>query len=190
MLIINELLRCSNEAGEKIRQEIELNTQFADSSTSGQSKYQQISAQLTKSLRPSVATATHPMRSIKTLSAMLQHHRNIGSSPLAPNAGRKLYVKESATCRQLVLSNYDEICEIIKLQLNTKNTPYINFVLLMLITRLAALNPAHFVEKKYFSDAMQYLLNCVRSSQIRANAFSSIGMYLGSFLSEFSVFQL
>lgn len=98
---------------------------------------------------------------------------------------------ESIVCRQLIKDNYDYICLDVLLQrfflnpylivdisflFRNSRSPYIQHILLTILPRLAAFNRECLVEK-HLAQAMNYLLGMLKSREKdRASAFVTIGL--------------
>ncbi|KAG6451388.1 serine/threonine-protein kinase mTOR [Manduca sexta] len=84
-------------------------------------------------------------------------------------------IYESAVCRKLLTEKFEKICQDIMAQrlLKTQGVPQI---LLIIIPRLAAFNKEYFL-KKYLSHTMHYLISSLRSRERDRNmAFTTIGL--------------
>ncbi|CAG2117757.1 unnamed protein product, partial [Medioppia subpectinata] len=174
LLILNELLRCSNDSGDVIGRELE-------------HKYNQIienqsnhrSSQLSKLFRSHTNIQTQPTvpsYGLRDLNSVVKYHKEMGLAPIPSSQHKYRPPKLSQTCRQLLLDNFDDLCAQVMLQLHCKNTPNINHVILTVIPSLAALNPDKFAARKYIKETIVYLLNNLRLSPARSLAFISLGL--------------
>lgn len=85
-----------------------------------------------------------------------------------------LSVNESATCRQIIIDNYDEICEKVLEQKFSKSV-YVQQSLLNILPRLAAFNREEFV-KKHLKNIVNYLLSTLKGKEKdRSIAFITLG---------------
>lgn len=83
--------------------------------------------------------------------------------------------QESAVCRQLLLDNYDEICDKIMEQKLSRSV-YVQQTMFVILPRLAALNREIFV-RKHLKNIMYYLLNFLRGKEKDRNmAFLTLGL--------------
>ncbi|KAL8588022.1 hypothetical protein ACOMHN_026139 [Nucella lapillus] len=159
LLIINELLRCSNMEGERLRQEIE-----------------DVTAQQIHHERASKEMGSK-MRSNGTVSALQQLQQK--SSPLAifssggKNTSQKAPVSESRCCRDLMQANFDKVCNIM-LRCRASRAFYVQQALLAALPRLAAFNPTVF-SRAYLSETINFLLASLKRDRDRTQAFQAIG---------------
>lgn len=183
LLVLNELLRCSNSEGEKMRQEIEdANNQTQINDTSNPlSRYQSFkdrsTLSFTKSLKALSYSSGHqatPSHGLKGLSAIVQYHKAIGVTPGVTPRSRKLPLYESQTCKQLITENFDMITRLIMKQRASRN-PYVQHIILLLLPRLASFNPSVYVQF-YLQDTMSHLLRCLQQNRERHQAFLAIGL--------------
>ena len=85
-----------------------------------------------------------------------------------------LSINESATCRQIIIDNYDEICTKVLEQRHLK-TSYVQQSLLNILPRLAAFNREEFV-KKHLKNIVDYLLYTLKTREKdRSIAFVTLG---------------
>lgn len=85
-----------------------------------------------------------------------------------------LSINESATCRQIIVDNYDEICLKVLDQRHLK-TSYVQQSLLNILPRLAAFNREEFV-KKHLKNIVEYLLYTLKNREKDRNiAFVTLG---------------
>ncbi|KAF5285925.1 hypothetical protein FQA39_LY04386 [Lamprigera yunnana] len=151
LLVLNELMRCSNLSWE--RQYTSLK-ESADMRQTSDEYFSTISMQPRfKSLHNKVSPS----------------YQNISMNVLYKT------VSESSVCRQLISEQYDYICLDVIAQSNARS-PYIQNVLLIILPRLAAFNSVQFSEN-YLPIAMNYLLNTLKGREKeRSNAFITIGL--------------
>ncbi|XP_073962067.1 serine/threonine-protein kinase Tor [Choristoneura fumiferana] len=157
LLILNELLRCSNAAWEKkyttLMQSLDTQKDIAMSDD--------IIFISTKLHSPSVKRG-YLCDGFKT-----------------ENVTYPVSIYESAVCRTLLTEKFEKICHDVMAQrmLKAQGVPQ---VLLIIIPRLAAFNKEYFL-KKYISSTMNYLLSSVRSRERDRNmAFTTIGLVAAS----------
>lgn len=85
-----------------------------------------------------------------------------------------LSINESATCRQIIVDHYDEICTKVLEQRHLK-TSYVQQSLLNILPRLAAFNREEFV-KKHLKNIVEYLLYTLKNREKDRNiAFVTLG---------------
>ncbi|XP_076451616.1 serine/threonine-protein kinase mTOR-like isoform X2 [Babylonia areolata] len=165
LLVINELLRCSNMEGERLRQEIEDVTA------------QQISHERSSKDWVTSNDMGSKMRSNGTVSALQQLQQK--SSPLAifssggKNSSHKAPVSESKCCRDLMQSNFDKVCNIM-LRCRASRAFYVQQALLAALPRLAAFNPGVF-SRAYLTETINFLLASLKRDRDRTQAFQAIG---------------
>ncbi|XP_054720357.1 serine/threonine-protein kinase mTOR-like [Uloborus diversus] len=181
LLVINELLRCSNVEGEMIRQELEdIIQQQASHEAHGQ-RYSFLkelgTGSLTKSFR-ALHQLHHSSQSGSQkgigLSAVVKYHKALGTYPGIVMSSRRIQVFESSTCKSLMIEHFDTICVQV-LRFRTSKNVHIQQILLSIIPRLAAFQTKRFV-KSYLQETMAYLLVCLRRDRERYNAFNAVGL--------------
>ncbi|KAH7985997.1 hypothetical protein HPB52_025269 [Rhipicephalus sanguineus] len=178
LLVISELLKCSNIEGERVRQELEEVT----SQQARHEAHRSSGSSLTRSLRALQQMQEH--RGARA--ALLRYHRAQGFQPASIMHPHQLHgghrhhthrlvpTHESNTCKRLLDEKFDQICERVLRQRALRN-PYIQHALHMVLPRLAAFQTQRFV-KRYLADTMDYLLGCLRRERERSWAFLSIGL--------------
>ncbi|KAL3228149.1 hypothetical protein MRX96_004063 [Rhipicephalus microplus] len=149
LLVISELLKCSNIEGERVRQELEEST--------GGARAALLRYHRAQGFQP--ASIVHSYQ----LHGGHRHHTH-----------RLVPTHESNTCKRLLDEKFDQICERVLRQRALRN-PYIQHALHMVLPRLAAFQTQRFV-KRYLADTMDYLLGCLRRERERSWAFLSIGL--------------
>lgn len=83
-------------------------------------------------------------------------------------------VQESSACRQIMIDNYDEICQRIMEQRTVKSN-YVQHSLFSILPRIVAFNRDLFV-LNHLSSTINYLLNTLRGKEKdRNNAFVTLG---------------
>lgn len=187
IMVMNELLRCSNIEREKIRQDIEemlFKPSIISESPNPLDKYhshhisKEEGSLFTRSLRTLSAHASQhlytPGHGLKGLSAIVQYHKTIGVTPGLIPQTRKLVLYESPTCKALVSEKFETICQVVLKQKSSRN-PLVQHVLLLLIPRLAAFQPKSFA-CNYLNDTITYLLKCLHNNRERSQAFLSMGL--------------
>ncbi|BFZ23557.1 hypothetical protein BsWGS_26596 [Bradybaena similaris] len=161
LLIINELLRCSNNEAERLRIEIE-------DIVSEQTNYDKTSKD--------VATRSRSNGGVSTLQQIQQK-----SSPLyaffpgAKDPPQKIPVPliESKTCKDLMNGNFDRICNLMLAHRTTRST-YVQHTLLICLPRLAAFNPPVF-SRIYLQDTINFLLGILKREREKTQAFLAVG---------------
>lgn len=178
LLVISELLKCSNIEGERVRQELEEVT----SQQARHEAHRSSGSSLTRSLR----ALQHMQEHRGARAALLRYHRAQGFQPASivhsyqlhgghrHHTHRLVPTHESNTCKRLLDEKFDQICERVLRQRALRN-PYIQHALHMVLPRLAAFQTQRFV-KRYLADTMDYLLGCLRRERERSWAFLSIGL--------------
>lgn len=150
LLVINELMRCSNSEWEHT---YELLLEKTDTKQSGDDY---------------LAVFNKP-RFVHTFNKRVPQYQNIISNSF------QIPVIESALCRQLVQEKYNYVCLDVLNQRNLRN-PYVQQTLMVILPRLAAFNRKSFVEN-HLPIAMNYLLGTLKSREKdRALAFITIGL--------------
>ncbi|XP_025831250.1 serine/threonine-protein kinase Tor [Agrilus planipennis] len=107
----------------------------------------------------------------------LQHCYNKKSASFVhfPSSALHTPINESSVCRQLVFENYDYICLDVTAQ-SSSRSPHIQKILLIILPRLAAFNPRRFADK-HLPVTMNYLLNTLKGREKeRSSAFVTIGL--------------
>lgn len=159
LLVINELLRCSNVEGERLRQEIE-------EVSAQQSQHERISKEMGSKSRSN--------GSMSTLQQLQQK-----STPLVifglggRNMHQKAPVYESKTCKDLMSSNFDKVCEYM-MRYKMSRSFFVQQALLASLPRLAAFNKEAF-SRIYLSEAVNLLLLSLKRDRDRTQAFQAIG---------------
>lgn len=164
LIVLNEILRCSNAVWER--------------------KYTSL-----KRLHPEQArshdVSSNSFPRFKTPFSD-RFHANNHSTNLSPSSypydydsdskfsRQHLSINESATCRQIIIDNFDEICAKVLEQRHLK-TSYVQQSLLNILPRLAAFNREEFV-KKHLRTIVDFLLYTLKHREKDRNiAFVTLG---------------
>lgn len=166
LIVLNEILRCSNAVwerkytslkrlhSEQPRGHDDSSNMFPRLKTSFAEKFGQASGTTSTYISPS----SYPY-DYDTDSKFSRQH---------------LSINESATCRQIIIDNYDEICSKVLEQRHLK-TSYVQQSLLNILPRLAAFNREEFV-KKHLKNIVEYLLYTLKNREKdRSIAFVTLG---------------
>jgi len=158
LLIINELLRCSNIEGERVRQEME---EISQQQQQHERTYRDIH---------SLKGKHHAVGSLQQIQQK--------SSPLGSMGGPRNVQKanffESRTCKHLMNEKFNRICQVVLRHRQSRN-PLIQQTLLSVLPRLAAFQPKTFVTN-YLDETLLYLLGSLRKDRERSAAFQAIGL--------------
>lgn len=166
LIVLNEILRCSNAVWERKymalkrlqpeqRGHDDSSTVFPRFKTSFTDKFSGTSS----SHVPQFLTQSSYLYDFDTDSKFSRHHLSINESP---------------TCRQIIIDNYNEICERVLEQKSTKST-YVQQSLLNILPRLAAFNREEFV-RRHLKNIVSYLLTTLREKKNDRNiAFITLG---------------
>ncbi|KAG7166823.1 Serine/threonine-protein kinase mTOR-like [Homarus americanus] len=154
LLVLNELLRCSNNEWERLVKQLRHLTHYQTPAPK-------------KGSLPSSSHTPHDL-----LSTLPSHsNTTIGGTETTILD----HPCESRTCRELILEKYDDISTQVLNQRNSRNT-IIQSALLQILPRLAALNKEKF-SQNYLSGTMTYLLGCLRGrDKERPAAFVTLGL--------------
>uniref|UniRef100_T1ISC3 Serine/threonine-protein kinase TOR n=1 Tax=Strigamia maritima TaxID=126957 RepID=T1ISC3_STRMM len=166
LILINELLRCSSAEGERLRQELH---ETAQQQQNHDQSYKELVYH--SRLKPPVL-----------FSLNFQHLHQKGTSNqlltttlfASLQQSPKLPVCESNTCKELMNENFDQICEQVLKQRNTRSV-FVQQTLLAVLPRLASFQTQKFIDG-YLNDTMSYLLGCLRRERERFNAFTAVGL--------------
>lgn len=165
LIVLNEVLRCSNAVWER--------------------KYTSLKRLHPEQPRISHDDTSHVFPRFKTPFTDKFHfaHTSQNMSPSSypydydtdsKFSRQHLSINESATCRQLIIDNYDEICAKVLEQRHLK-TSYVQQSLLNILPRLAAFNREEFV-KKHLKVIVDYLLYTLKNREKdRSIAFVTLG---------------
>lgn len=166
LIVLNEILRCSNAAWERKYMSLKrLHPEQSKQSEDSSHIFPRFKNQLTDKFGHS-----------STRRAQFFPHR---SYPFDFDTDSKfsrqhLSINESATCKQIILDNYDEICHRV-LQQRYLKTSFVQQSLLNILPRLAAFNRVEFVEK-HLRVIIDFLLNTLRNKEKDRNiAFVTLG---------------
>lgn len=150
ILVLNELLRCSNATWERKYTNLMESTDIKQP----QSSDDQI-------------TVIPRLKSSYSKCPLQYHNINIDSA--------HTIIYESSVCRQLIIEKYDNICSDVMTQRNSRSA-HIQQALLVILPRLAAFNRVRFLNN-HLNSTLQYLLITVRSREKdKTAAFITIGL--------------
>lgn len=150
LLVMNELMRCSNSEWEHKYEEL---LEKTDTKQNGDDYF---------------AVFNKP-RFFHAFNKRVPQYQNITSNTF------QIPVIESPMCRLLVQEKYNYICLDVLMQRNSKN-PYVQQTLMVILPRLAGFNKKIFVES-HLPITMNYLLTTLKSREKdRALAFITIGL--------------
>lgn len=150
LLVMNELMRCSNSEWEHKYEEL---LEKTDTKQTGDDYF---------------AVFSKP-RFFHSFNKRAPQYQNIISNTF------QIPVIESPMCKQLVQEKYNYICLDVLLHRNVRS-PYVQQTLLVILPRLAAFNRKFFVEN-HLPITMNYLLTILKSREKdRAAAFITIGL--------------
>ncbi|CAL1276555.1 unnamed protein product [Larinioides sclopetarius] len=181
LLVINELLRCSNVEGEMIRQELEDIIQQQATHEAHGHRYTFLKelgqGSLTRSFRALHQLHHNNQGSSQKgigLSAVVRYHKALGTYPGDLMPSRRTQVCESNTCKLLMNEHFDTVCQQVLRYKSIKNL-HIQQTLLNILPRLAAFQTKRFVTN-YLSETMAYLLGCLKRDRERYNSFNAVGL--------------
>lgn len=150
ILVLNELLRCSNATWERRYTSLMESTDIKQP--------QSLEDQITVVPRLKSSFSKWPPQF---------HNINMDST--------HTIIYESAVCRQLIIEKYDNVCHDIMAQ-RTSRSAHIQQALLLILPRLAAFNRVRFLNN-HLSSTLQYLLLTVRGREKdKTAAFITIGL--------------
>uniref|UniRef100_A0A1B6E046 Serine/threonine-protein kinase TOR n=1 Tax=Clastoptera arizonana TaxID=38151 RepID=A0A1B6E046_9HEMI len=165
LLVLNELMRCSNAKWEHTYEDLMLRLQCEPTQPSSDSV----------GIFPRLKSPLSSSKS-RQLGAYSYSSYKIGSLPLPnnkTNADHALY--ESAACRSLITEHFDDICNEVLSQ-RISRSPHIQHTLFAILPRLAAFNKEKFV-LSHLNPSMVYLLTTLRGRERdRATAFTTVGL--------------
>ncbi|XP_064598762.1 serine/threonine-protein kinase mTOR-like [Liolophura sinensis] len=171
LLIINELLRCSNVEGERLRIEME---EITAQQNQHRKTYKELQG---KKVQGNVSALQQLQNKLSPLS-------NFGLS--ARPLQSKATFFESRTCKELMSSHFEKVCGMV-LRHRGSRSLFVQQTLLMVIPRLAAFNPPLF-SRKYLIDTMNFLLIILKNSKEKTQAFQAVGLLAVSVQEEISSF--
>ncbi|XP_064091213.1 serine/threonine-protein kinase mTOR-like [Macrobrachium nipponense] len=167
LLVLNELLRCSNNEWERMVKQLDHLTHY----------------QMPSHKKDSMSSVVKRLRGQGTLTSSSHGtHDLVSGLPSHANSaigGTETTILdqpcESRTCRELILEKYDSICNQVLGQRNIRNG-IIQSAILQILPRLAALNKDKF-SQSHLPDTMTYLLTCLRGrDKERPTAFVTLGL--------------
>ncbi|KAH9523104.1 hypothetical protein Btru_065813 [Bulinus truncatus] len=160
LLIINELLRCSNNDAERLRIEVE-------EITSEQIIHEKSSKEVGNKTRGLAAVS--PLQQIQQKSSPLYVF-----CPGARESQQKIPLFESKTCKDLMNGNFDRICNLMLTHRISRNI-YVQQTLQSSLPRLAAFNPQVF-SRIYLQDTINFLLGILKKERDRGSQpFLAVG---------------
>lgn len=149
MLVLNELVRCSNAAWERKYNQLLENTD-------------------TKPNTDDYFSTFNKPRFILSFNKRSPQYQSITNVFTIP-------ITESSVCRQLIHENYDSVCLDVLMHRHSRYI-YVQQTLLLILPRLAAFDRNLFV-KNHLPITMNYLLTSLKSREKdRASAFITIGL--------------
>ncbi|XP_050412148.1 serine/threonine-protein kinase mTOR [Patella vulgata] len=162
LLIINELLRCSNVEGERLRLEME------DITAQQNIHEKHVKEFSTKSKTHGGLSSFHQ---IQHKSRALMMMMGGGSYRILQNTP---HFFESKTCKMLMTNNFDKVCNLV-LRHRGSRSGFIQNTMLMVLPRLASFNPQVF-SRIYLVDTINFLLLILKREKDRTHAFQAIGL--------------
>lgn len=157
LLIINELLRCSNVEAETLRREMaEVAKHHSD--------YERTTKSL---LKPSKHSSL-----VEQKSASFSWHDFKSSSSV--HGSSKQVPFESRTCKKLIQDHFHKICNLVLFHRTSRNA-FIQSCLISILPRLAAFNPDDFA-KYHLKVAVAYLIGFIRREREKSQPFQSLGL--------------
>lgn len=160
LLIINELLRCSNMEGERLRVEME---ELAIQQNTFEKAVKEFSPR-----RRSPAN-TSGFQQLHQKSPLIVFDLSHNSAPQRRN------LFESRVCKELMTKNYDKVANLVHQLYQGNRSIYVQQVMLKAIPRLAAFDPELF-SRTFLRDTIVYLLNALRRDKERPAAFQAVGL--------------
>ncbi|XP_071544223.1 serine/threonine-protein kinase mTOR [Panulirus ornatus] len=167
LLVLNELLRCSNNEWERLIKQLRHLTHYQTPPPKKDSM-----SSVVKRLRGhgSLSSSSHTPHD---LLLSLPSHSNTTIGGIETTILDQPC--ESRICRELILEKYDNISTQVLNQRNSRSA-IIQSALLQILPRLAALNKEKF-SHSYLSATMSYLLGCLRGrDKERPTAFVTLGL--------------
>ena len=177
LLILNELLRCTDIKHEKLRTNIDEITFRQHVFESSKSKYKVIrewgDISITSSLRKFIHTCSK-IYSNNSLSSLLEFHRRTGFKPNTLPVVRTHGSSESVYCKNIIITKFDKLVKLILREKDLSNSN-IQKTILMLIPRLAIFDT--FFKNGYFDEAIKHVLNySSKKFKERSSALISLGL--------------
>nr|WIM49540.1 HIF1a pathway protein [Daphnia magna] len=172
LLVLQELLRCSNAEGERLLAELEqLNSLHSQT-------VQDSLISTTSRVLPNGAVELINTPSLYNNLRLLPGHvaqSRIGSavSPLSIVAPQQYPIVESAACRQLTADHFDDICAN-TLRHSISKSVHVQAALMGILPRLAAYDRTRFSDR-YLNTTMGYLMTCVNRKEKNQLALITIG---------------
>ncbi|XP_048736860.2 serine/threonine-protein kinase mTOR-like [Ostrea edulis] len=159
LLILNELLRCSNIEGERLRMEME-------DITTQQYRHERTLKEMSK-------THKSPSSSL-TLQQFQQKAFPINNFMSGNRQNQQKISFESRTCKQLVESHFDKVCALLLRHKNSKSV-HIQLILQVIFPRLAAFRSQEF-SKLYLDETISFLLGSLKTTRDKTATFQAIGL--------------
>ena len=177
LLILNELLRCTDIDHEKLRTNIDEITFRQHVFESSKSKYKVIrewgDISITSSLRKFIHTCSK-IYSNNSLSALLEFHRKTGFKPNTLPVVRSHGVSESVYCKNLISSKFEKLVKLVLREKDLSNSS-IQKTILMLIPRLAIYDG--FYKGGHFDETIKHVLTySTKKFKERSTALISLGL--------------
>ncbi|XP_053376740.1 serine/threonine-protein kinase mTOR-like [Mercenaria mercenaria] len=159
LLIVNELLRCSNVEGERLRMEME-------EITAQQYLHEKTLKEFSRNkMQGSLLALQHFQQKSSPLSSFSLGGRQITRKPT---------LFESRFCKELMAENFDKVCGLV-LRHKSSRSVYVQQTLLIVFPRLAAFNPELFC-RLYLDETIHFLLGALKSQREKTTAFQAIGL--------------
>ncbi|KAK7869671.1 hypothetical protein R5R35_010033 [Gryllus longicercus] len=169
LLVLNELLRCSNAEWEREYEDLMTRLQVQ---TGG---HPQESMSLVPRLKSPQGGKSPQNRGVASPSVVAAATASASSVAGLPAGVNQLPLYESAACRQLMMDHFDSLCTDVLAQRISRHA-HLQHALLTILPRIAAFNREKFV-KAHLGVTMQYLLGSLRGREKdRSAAFTTIGL--------------
>ncbi|XP_062572359.1 serine/threonine-protein kinase mTOR-like [Saccostrea cucullata] len=167
LLIMNEILRCSNIEGERLRMEME-------DITNQQYQHERTLKEMSKTHKsPSSSLALQPSSSLAL--QQFQHKAFPINNFMSGNRQNQQKISfESRTAKQLVESHFDKVCALLLRHRNSKSV-HIQLILQVIFPRLAAFKPQEF-SKLYLDETISFLLGSLKTTRDKTSTFQAIGL--------------
>ncbi|MCL4120665.1 UNVERIFIED_CONTAM: hypothetical protein GTU68_051306, partial [Idotea baltica] len=150
LLVLNELLRCSNNEWERLNKELRHLTHYHIYTPLKKER----GSSVVKRLRGQVTAVSPTSPHLRDLLTTLPSQDGPMETSFPEN------IHESRHCKELLLSQYDHICNLVLSQKNSRSL-YIQNSLLQILPRLAALDKERF-HRNYLVNSMNYLLTSIK----------------------------
>lgn len=168
LIVLNEILRCSNAVWERKYLSLKrLHPEQPRNNDEGQTIFPRLRSQFSDRFVPG-----NNHQNYQFLSAQPPYPYDYDTD--SKFNSKHLTVQESSTCRNIIVENYEEICQRVLEQKYSKSI-YVQQSLLNILPRLAAFNRELFV-KNHLKNIVNYLLMALRSREKDRNiAFITLG---------------